>query len=52
MGTLLSSGKGLGLSKMKAPHGDEWVPFCLPALDLTSTIAGPELAANTVCGMN
>ena len=59
MRTLLSFGRQLRigvvsfhLSKRKALRGEKWVPFGLPAPDLTSTIAGPELVANTFCGMN
>lgn len=58
MRTLLSFGRGFRMgavsfhwSQMEALHAEEWVPFGLPAPDLSSTIGGPQLVANTCCGM-
>lgn len=39
-------------SQIEALHAEEWVPFGLPAPDLSTTIGGPQLVANTCCGMN
>lgn len=39
-------------SQMEALHAEEWVPFGLPAPDLSTTIGGPQLVANTRCGVS